>query len=159
MFGLEYKDGVVMAADTLGSYGSLTRFSNLPRVIRLNPTTVVACSGDYADFQFLTEVLEQKQIEEEMLCGEDGTADTMTPKALHSWLTRFLYNKRSRFDPLWTTLIVGGLQDGKPYLGYVNMIGVAFNEKAVATGIGADLAVPIFRKFLEKKPSSELQPG
>jgi len=157
VFGLEYKDGVVLAADTLGSYGSMARFNNLPRVIRLNETTLVACSGDYADFQHLTEILEQKQIEEEMV-GSDGASqgDTMSPKALHCWLTRFLYNKRSKFDPLWTTLIVGGIQDGKPFLGYVNMIGVAFTERAIATGIGADLAVPVFRNALEKKPASEL---
>ena len=82
MFGLEYKDGVVLAADTLGSYGSMARFNNIPRVIRLNATTLVACSGDYADFQYLSEILEQKQIEEEMVCNDgDSKGDTMSPKA------------------------------------------------------------------------------
>ena len=62
VFGMKYKDGVILAADTLGSYGSLARYPDLERVIRVNDTTVVACSGDYADFQFLREVIEQKQV-------------------------------------------------------------------------------------------------
>jgi 20S proteasome subunit beta 7 len=44
-------------------------------------------------------------------------------------------------DPLWNTVIVGGLQDGKPYLGYLNMIGVAFEENVIATGFGAHMAI------------------
>lgn len=141
MFGVKYKDGVVMAADTLGSYGSLARFPDLRRIIRVNEHTVVACSGDYADFQFLQEIIQQKQIDEDI----NGGGVTMKPEALHCWLTRFLYNKRSKFDPLWTTVIVGGMQDDKPFLGYCNYIGVAFKDDLMATGIGMDVAVPIMR--------------
>lgn len=36
-----------------------------------------------------------------------------------------MYHRRSQFDPLWNSYIVGGVQkDGTPYLGYTNMIGV-----------------------------------
>ena len=80
----------------------------------------------------------------------------MTPQAVHCWLTRFLYNKRSRFDPLWTTLIVGGVQDGKPYLGYVDYIGTAFKNDSIATGIGAGLGNPILRYFPGKYCHSDL---
>ena len=55
-----------MAADTNGSYGSLARYPDVPRVVRVNETTVVACTGDIADFQFLQEIIEQKQIDEEI---------------------------------------------------------------------------------------------
>ena len=51
VFGVKYKDGVVFAADTLGSYGSLARYPDIERVIKVNDNTVVACSGDIADFQ------------------------------------------------------------------------------------------------------------
>ncbi len=141
MFGLKYKDGVVLAADVLGSYGSLARFPNLERVVRINDTSVVACTGDYADFQLIREILEQKQIDSEVR----GGAENMKPKALHCWLTRFLYARRSRFDPLWTKVLVGGVQDGEPFLGLVDYIGTAFTEDLVATGLGADIAVPIMR--------------
>ena len=31
-------------------------------------------------------------------------------QALHCWLTRVLYNRRSKFDPLWNVIIVAGMQ-------------------------------------------------
>ena len=45
-------------------------------------------------------------------CLNDGY--TLQPKALYSWCTRVLYNKRSNFDPLWNKLVIGGIQEGKP---------------------------------------------
>jgi len=40
-----------------------------------------------------------------------------------------------RFDPLWNSLVVGGVKsDGTPYLGTVGMIGTAFTDLHVATG-------------------------
>ena len=107
----------MIAADTLGSYGSLARFTELQRVIKVNENTVVGAGGDFADFQFLQEIIEQKQIDED--CMDDGFK--LKPKALHCWLTRVLYNRRSKFDPLWNNIIVAGLQDGQPYLGFCNL--------------------------------------
>ena len=46
----------------------------------------------------------------------------------------------NRFDPLWNTIIVGGMQEGKPFLGCVDLIGTAWTENAIATGIGAAMA-------------------
>ena len=40
---------------------------------------------------------------------------TLKPKALYSWCTRVLYNRRSNFDPLWNTLVIGGIENDKPY--------------------------------------------
>jgi 20S proteasome subunit beta 7 len=45
------------------------------------------------------------------VCIDDGFA--MSAKSLHCWLTRVLYNKRSEFDPLWTTFVVGGIEAGE----------------------------------------------
>ena len=57
-------------------------------------------------------------------------------------MTWFFY---FRFDPLWNTIIVGGIQDGKPFLGCVDHIGTAWKENAVATGMGAAMAIPIIK--------------
>jgi len=56
-----YDGGIMMAADTLGSYGALARYRNVPRVLRVNDQTVVGCMGDYADFQYLQAIIEQKE--------------------------------------------------------------------------------------------------
>merc|ERR1712172_110531 len=131
---------------TLGSYGSLARFTEIQRVIKVNETTMVGAGGDFADFQFLSDIIRQKQIDEE--CADDGFS--LKPKALHCWLTRVLYNRRSKFDPLWNSILVGGMQEGKPFLGCVDMIGTAWQENAIATGIGAAMAIPIINHEMEK---------
>merc|ERR1712045_760372 len=135
-----------MAADTMGSYGSLARFPDLQRLYKVNDTTVIGFSGDLSDYQYLRDVVERKQIEEDI----HGGGVTMRPEALHCWLTRVMYNRRSKFDPLWNTIIVGGMQEDKPFLGCVDLIGTAWTENAIATGIGAAMAIPIINHELEK---------
>ncbi|GFR61067.1 proteasome subunit beta [Elysia marginata] len=137
VLGIQFEGGVVIAADMLGSYGSLARFRDCPRLFKVNDTTVVGAAGDYADFQYLTNVIEQQVIDEE--CLNDGFG--YTPKSLHCWLTRVLYNRRSKFNPLWNTYIVAGIEDQKPFLGYVDKIGMAYEATSLACGFGAYIAL------------------
>ena len=44
----------------LGSYGSLARFREVSRLTAVGDNTVVGGTGDYADFQYLKSLLEQK---------------------------------------------------------------------------------------------------
>ena len=125
VFGLKYKYGVIIAADTIRNYGKLSQYPNLQRVIKINERTVLASSGDITDFQYLHNIIESKQNEED-ICGTDGV--TKRPKDLYCWLTKVVYNRRSKFDPLWNTIIVGGFQDGKPFLGCVDHIGTSWNR-------------------------------
>jgi len=70
----------------------------------------------------------------------------MTPKELHSYLGRVLYNKRNKFDPFWNDLIVGGYRDGKPFLGSVDMWGTTYEDNIVANGMAMHLCLAILRK-------------
>lgn len=147
VLGIAFDGGVIIAADQLGSYGSLARFRSMPRVLQVNSTTVAGCGGDIADFQYLQKIIEQKQIDED--CHADGF--NITPKSLFSWLTRVQYNRRNKFDPLWTSWIVGGVQEGRPFLGSVDKLGTAYLDKAIASGYGAYIAVPLLRQLTENK--------
>ena len=60
MLAIKFDGGIVMAADMLGSYGSLARFRDCPRVMKVNDTTVMGAGGDYADYQFLKSIIEQR---------------------------------------------------------------------------------------------------
>ncbi|KAK6179941.1 hypothetical protein SNE40_012186 [Patella caerulea] len=146
VLGLKFNGGVVIAADMLGSYGSLARFRNISRLSKINDSTVIGCGGDYADFQFLSSVIEQRVIDEE--CLNDGFG--FTPKSMFSWLTRVLYNRRSKFNPLWNVYVVAGYQDEQPFLGYVDKIGVAYEAPAISSGFGSHIALPILREEMEK---------
>lgn len=56
--GIKYVDGVMLAADTLGSYGSLTRFTDLRRLRTCGKNTIVGAGGEYSDFQYISEMLD-----------------------------------------------------------------------------------------------------
>lgn len=48
----------MLAADTLGSYGSLARFRSLERLKQIGDFTVIGGSGEYSDYQYITQTLE-----------------------------------------------------------------------------------------------------
>jgi len=148
VIGLKFNGGVVLAADMVGSYGSLARYRQMSRIFKVNNSTVTSATGDLADYQYLTGVIERHVIRDDLL--DDNFA--YSPKALHQWLTRVMYNRRSKFNPLWNVYIVGGVDahSGETYLGYVNMIGVSYINDAVATGFGAFIGLPVLRAALDK---------
>ncbi|XP_023726239.1 proteasome subunit beta type-4 [Cryptotermes secundus] len=148
VLGITFEGGVAIAADILGSYGSLARFRNCPRIMHVNDNIILGAGGDYADYQYLKDVIEQKILEEE--CLDDGFS--IKPKALHCWLTRVMYNRRSKFDPFWNNFIVGGLQDDEPFLGTVDKLGTAYVDRHIATGYGAYMALPLMREEVERNP-------
>uniref|UniRef100_A0AAX7U640 Proteasome subunit beta n=1 Tax=Astatotilapia calliptera TaxID=8154 RepID=A0AAX7U640_ASTCA len=129
VLGVKFTGGVVIAADMLGSYGSLARFRNISREQQHHPGNGVSA------------------IDEELL----GDGHSYSPKAVHSWLTRVMYNRRSRMNPLWNTVVIGGFYNGESFLGYVDKLGVAYEAPTVATGFGAYLAQPLMREVVENK--------
>lgn len=57
---------------------------------------------------------------------DDG--NNVGPVDIHNFLTRVMYNRRNKFDPLWNSLILGGCKNGRAYLGTVRaLISVAQN--------------------------------
>jgi 20S proteasome subunit beta 7 len=58
VLGVCYDGGVLLAADTLGSYGSLARFLSLSRLRPVGEKCVVGAGGEYSDFQYIHKVLE-----------------------------------------------------------------------------------------------------
>ena len=60
VLAFQFNGGVIIAADMLGSYGSLARFRNCERLLKVNDSTLIGAAGDFADFQFLSNVIEQQ---------------------------------------------------------------------------------------------------
>ncbi|GAB1601242.1 proteasome subunit beta type-4-like [Argonauta hians] len=153
VLGIAVKDGIVLAADMLGSYGSLARYKSCSRVMKVNESTVLAAGGDYADFQYLQTIIEQRVNDEN--CYDDGF--NYNPRSLFSWLTRVMYNRRSKYDPLWNVFAIGGMHEGKPFLGYVDKIGIAYTSDTIASGFGSYIALPILRNAIEKNPQMNIK--
>ncbi|KAA0035321.1 hypothetical protein IC582_026725 [Cucumis melo] len=138
---IKYKDGILMIADLGGSYGSTLRYKSVERIKAIGKHSLLGASGEISDFQELLRNLDELILYDNM--WDDGNA--LGPKEIHSYLTRLMYNRRNKFNPLWNSLVLGGVKNGQKYLGTVNMIGVTFEDDHVTTGFGNHLARPILR--------------
>jgi len=139
---VKFRDGVVIAADTLASYGRTLRFKNVQRLHKVNDLCVMGVGGEMSDYSYIQEILEDFTMED--FCEDDGIQ--LTPAQVHSILCRVLYNKRSKMDPLWNSIIIGGMQDGVPFLGSVGMIGTHYVDDHITTGFGHHLMRPLLRE-------------
>ncbi|KAB5589006.1 20S proteasome subunit beta [Ceratobasidium theobromae] len=121
VLGIRYKDGVMLAADNLASYGSLARFKDIRR---LHPV------GDYTE-------------------NDEDDGHDLGPSEIYEFLSRVMYSRRSKFDPLWNSIVVGGYKDGKSLLGYVDLLGTTYSASTISTGYGSMIAIPLLRKAVE----------
>ncbi|KAK4240319.1 nucleophile aminohydrolase [Achaetomium macrosporum] len=154
VIAIKFKDGVVMAADNLASYGSLARFTDVKRLRPFLGTSVVGFGGDVSDMQFLDRHLNELAIDEayehETTASVSGPAPPgqLNAANLHKYLSKLMYRRRSDFDPLWNQILVAGFDsDKKPFLASVDLRGTAFTSPSLATGFGAMLAQPIMRRY------------
>ena len=83
----------------------------------------------------------------------DSPPHDLNAKNLHMYLSKVLYNRRTKLDPLWNVILIAGL-DAKeePFLASVDLLGTTFTSPTLATGFGAHLAQPILRR---KVPDEE----
>ncbi|KAK6457918.1 B-type subunit of proteasome [Scheffersomyces xylosifermentans] len=147
VIALKFKDGIIMAADNLGSYGSLLRFNNIERLIKVGSETIVGVSGDISDLQQIERILDELETTEEVY-DNDGGHNLRAPH-VHEYLSRVLYNRRSKMNPLWNAIIVGGFNDDKtPFLRYIDLLGVTYGSSTLATGFGSHLAIPLLRQLI-----------
>ncbi|KAK3336264.1 nucleophile aminohydrolase [Cercophora scortea] len=146
---LKFKDGVVIAADNLASYGSLARFTDVKRLRVFLDTSVVGFGGDVSDMQYLDRHLNELAIDESYETDPSAPdAGALNAANLHKYLQKLMYKRRNDFDPLWNQILVAGLDSGsKPFLASVDLRGTAFSSPSLASGFGAALAQPIMRKY------------
>lgn len=137
------------------SYGSLARFTDVPRLRSFADTSVVGFGGDVSDMQYLNRHLTDLSIDEAYY---SSTADSDSPSSggtlnaanLHKYLQKLLYQRRNNFDPLWNQVLVAGFDGAdEPFLASVDLRGTAFASPSLATGFGAALAQPIMRRHAE----------
>ncbi|TPX15631.1 uncharacterized protein E0L32_004329 [Thyridium curvatum] len=152
VIAIKYKDGVVMAADNLASYGSLARFTDTKRLRSFADTALVGFGGDVSDMQYLDRHLTELAVDEAYAnptsSPDDAAANTLSAANLHKYLGKLFYSRRSKFDPLWNQVLVAGLDDdGEPFLASADLRGTTFSSPSLATGFGSALAQPIMRRY------------
>lgn len=146
VIGVRFDDGVVIAADNSGSYGSFMKYDDIERLIIVGKETVVGFGGDISDMQYINRILDDIVIQQDIY-DNDGQVHLRAPH-VYEYLCRLLYKRRCEMNPLFNVLVVSGFNDdGSPFLKYVNLLGVRYESPEIATGLGAYLAVPILRNL------------
>nr|ODN77284.1 20S proteasome subunit beta 7 [Cryptococcus depauperatus CBS 7841] len=159
VIGVKYDKGVMIAADNLGSYGSLARFSDIQRLHPLGKHTLIGVAGDMADYQWLKKKLDALLREEDSLSLTDSHP-SLSSSNIYTLLANLFYGRRSKVDPVWNALLVGGWDTSKKepqranfyrFLAYVDLLGTTYSAPTLATGFGAHLAQPLLREAYEAK--------
>ncbi|CAF9923383.1 MAG: hypothetical protein GOMPHAMPRED_002824 [Gomphillus americanus] len=142
----KFKDGVVIAADNLASYGSLARFTDVKRLHKFGEHAILGIGGDVSDMQYISRILNELDIDE----NYGSTGNTLNAKNLHTYLSKVMYARRTKINPLWNAILVAGLDGvGRPFLSSVDLLGTTFSSPTLATGYGSYLAQPLLRKLAE----------
>jgi len=143
VIGVKYDGGVLIAADTLASYGSQARYKDFVRMRKVGNYTLLGASGEMSDFQWLGKQIDE--LDEEDYLHQDGCM--MGPKQFASYIGRVMYNKRTKMNPLYNQLLIAGKKgDEAPVLAFVDHQGTYFEDDYIATGFGAYLAMPLLRE-------------
>ncbi|XP_068156535.1 proteasome subunit beta type-4-like [Drosophila tropicalis] len=146
MLGIRFDRGVIFASNTLVAYFTLHRYQNIQRIFRMSDNILFTGSGDFPDIQAIKRHIDSKIIDEEY-----HKNCKVSPRALSTWLTRVLYYRRSKMDPYYVTLGVGGMdEDNTPFLATIDKRGCCYEDFVVATGFAAHMAMPLVR---ERRPS------
>ncbi|CCW59891.1 unnamed protein product, partial [Phytomonas sp. EM1] len=149
VIAFKYDGGVLLASDTLLSYGSLAKWPNIPRIKIIGSYSAICGTGDYADFQYMSSLVENNIIRKQMY----SNVDELGPSEIFSFLHRKIYEKRCDFEPCLCHFVFIGCRDGETFLGGVDDVGTRWTDDCVAMGYGAHLAIPLIRDALEKNPN------
>ncbi len=89
----------------------------------------IGFGGDLADAQFVTKIIDSIVLDDSV--ADDGTS--MSAKSMLTWLTRVYYNRRTKIDPLWNSVVVAGFdhQTKQPVLGCVNLLGYSWEDSII----------------------------
>ncbi|KYR02924.1 proteasome subunit beta type 4 [Tieghemostelium lacteum] len=149
VIAIKYNGGIVMGTDMLCSYGSLARFNSVQRQKQVGTHTVIGVSGELSDFQSLSNTLDDLTTDD--FCIDDGSK--LSSQEIWNYIARLFYNSRNKGNPLWNTVVVAGNQNGKSFLGKVDLVGTCYQDDFIATGYGAHIALPLLRKEYDDNPN------
>lgn len=142
VIGLKYNGGVLVACDTLVSYGNQKRYKNECRMKQVGDFSLMGASGEFSDFQYLGKLVDD--LDNEDFLHQDGCK--MGPHEYSSYIGRVMYNRRSKMNPLYNQfIVVGKKKDAPAQLCFVDHQGTFFPEDFISTGFGGHLAMPILR--------------
>ena len=151
--GLVFKDGVILAAEKRVSYGYFIISKGGKKVFKIADTIGAACAGLVSDMQSLV-----RDVEAYANLYRLDNNRPITVRATSKVMANLLFN--SRFMPLITQTIVGGVDDEGASLYVLDVLGSLIPDKYAAVGTGAEIAVGMleedFREGMSLKEAKDL---
>ncbi len=151
--GIKCSDGVVVATDSLITWGTHVLTDKGIKAFKLTDTIVLASAGLTSDYQMLVNRL-QAQIK----LYELNQKKSITVKALSKMLANTLYSRR--MAPLYIQTVVVGVDANGPQLFTLDMGGSLIPDEFTATGSGTATAYGVledgFRSDLTVKEAETI---
>ncbi|TFH10962.1 MAG: proteasome subunit beta [Candidatus Thorarchaeota archaeon] len=140
--GIKCTDGVVVATDTMVSWGTLVLSEKGVKAFKLTDTIVLASAGLTSDYQMLVNRL-QAQIK----LYELNQKKSITVKALSKMIANTLYS--TRMAPLYVQTVVVGVDANGPQLFTLDMGGSLIPDEFTAAGTGTSTAYGVLEDSLK----------
>ncbi|MDH7477526.1 MAG: archaeal proteasome endopeptidase complex subunit beta [Candidatus Bathyarchaeota archaeon] len=150
--GVVCKDGVILASDTRVTMGFYVAHKHGKKVYRIDDHLAMTISGSVADAQRTVDILTANAQLYKINMGRPlpvSSAARLVANLLFS----------SRYAPLLTQVLVGGVDDTGPHVYSLDPFGSLTEEKCVATGSGSPIAYGVLEdKYKEDMSVAELLP-
>jgi len=151
--GIKCSDGVVVATDSLITWGTYVLTDKGVKAFKLTDTIVLASAGLTSDYQMLV-----NRLKAQIKLYELNQKKDITVKALSKMLANTLYARR--MAPLYVQTIVIGLDAEGPQLFTLDMGGSLIPDEFTATGSGTAPAYGVledrFKSGLTVKEAEEI---
>ncbi|MEM3696618.1 MAG: archaeal proteasome endopeptidase complex subunit beta [Candidatus Bathyarchaeia archaeon] len=150
--GVVCKDGVILASDTRVTMGFYVAHKHGKKVYKIDDHLAMTISGSVADAQRTVDILTANAQLYKISMGRPlpvSSAARLVANLLFS----------SRYAPLLTQVLVGGVDDTGPHVYSLDPFGSLTEEKCVATGSGSPIAYGVLEdKYKEDMSVAELLP-
>jgi proteasome beta subunit len=131
--GMKCSDGVVVATDSLITWGTFVLTDKGIKAFRLTDTIVLASAGLTSDYQMLV-----NRLKAQIKLYELNQKKAITVKALSKMIANTLYARR--MAPLYIQTVVVGVDADGPQLFSLDMGGSLIPDEFTATGSGTATA-------------------
>ena len=137
--GLVYSDGVILASEKRVTYGSMIMSKTGKKVFRIADQVGAACAGLVGDMQILA-----REVEAQAKLFSFDSKRPMSVRAAAKVMSNVLFGRR--MIPLITQTIVGGMEEEKPAIYVLDVIGSVLPDTYAAVGTGAQMATGVLEE-------------
>jgi len=147
---IKCKDGVILGSDRRATWGYTVTNKNTQKVFKITDNIGLAAYGLIGDFQILVRILRAQA----NLYKLDAS-DHITTQSLAKLVSNYLYSRKMM--PLYTNLVVAGVDQDGPKLFTLDAIGSLIPDDFAAVGTGMLFSYGILEA--EYKPNMTIEQG